>query len=180
MAAQCKIRKDLIKEKRKLIRDRSRSRARSQTRGTQKTMDGITYAERAKQNKKQGEADLLRIPVKDDNKDIMTIIMSAAVYSHYIEVIVPGSFQSTMDAIYKENGLNPAKFPPQTPTGNIKELYNRLPYLPPLLHWNLAWRNVPVGPCPRRPRGKGGDPPKGTKLPPETKELCVAPEPDEP
>ena len=126
LAAQCKIRKDQIKEKRKVIRDHSRSRARSQTRGTHETMDGITYAKRAKQNKKQGEAGLLRIPVTDDNKDIMTIIMSAVVYSHYMEAIVPGSFQSNMDAIYKANGLNPVKFPSQTPTGNIKELYNRL------------------------------------------------------
>ena len=54
LVAQCKIRKDIIKEKRKLIRDRSKSRARSQTRDTQETIDGITYAERAKQNKKQG------------------------------------------------------------------------------------------------------------------------------
>ena len=69
---------------------------------------------------------MLRIPVTDDNKDIMTIIMSAVVYSHYMEAIVPGSFQSNMDAIYKANGLNPVKFPSQTPTGNIKELYNRL------------------------------------------------------
>ena len=125
MAAQCKIRKDLIKEKRKVIRDHSKSRARSQTSGTQETMDAITYAKRAKQNKK-GEADLLRIPVTDDNKDIMTIIMSAVVYSHYMEAIVSGSFQNNMDAIYKANGLNPVKFPSQTPTGNIKELYNRL------------------------------------------------------
>ena len=126
LAAQCMIRKDLIKEKRKIIRDRSKSRARSQARGIQETMEGITYAERAQPNKKQGEADLLRIPVTDDNKDIMTIIMSAVVYSHYMEAIVPGSFQSNMDAIYKANGLNPVKFPSQTPTGNIKELYNRL------------------------------------------------------
>ena len=41
------IRKDLIKEKRKIIRDCSKSRARSQVRGTQETMEGITYAERA-------------------------------------------------------------------------------------------------------------------------------------
>ena len=126
LVAQCKIRNDIIKEKRKLIRDRSKSRARSQTRGTQETIDGITYAEIAKQNKKKWEADLLRKPVTDDNKDIMTIIMSAVVYSHYIEAIVPVSFQNNMDAIYKENGLNPVKFPSQTPTGNIKELYNRL------------------------------------------------------
>ena len=126
LAAQCKIRKDLIKEKRKVIRDRSKSRARSQTRGTQETMGGITYAERAKQNKKQGEVDLLRMPVTDDNKDIMTIIMSAVVYSHYMEAIVPGRFQINMDAIYKVNGLTPVKFPSKTPTGNIKELYNRL------------------------------------------------------
>ena len=56
----------------------------------------------------------------------MTIIMSAVVYSYDMEAIVPGSFQSNMDVIYKENGLNPVKFPSQTPTGNIKELYNRL------------------------------------------------------
>ena len=68
---------------------------------------------------------MLRIPVTDDNKDIMTIVMSAVVYSHYMEAIIPGSFQSNMN-IYKENGLNPVKFLSHTPTGNIKELCNRL------------------------------------------------------
>ena len=31
-----------------------------------------------------------------------------------------------MNIIYKENGLNPVRFPWHTPTWNIKELYNRL------------------------------------------------------
>ena len=53
----------------------------------------------------------------------MTIIMSAIVYSHYMETIIPGSFQSNMDLIYKENGLKPIKFPKHTPMGNFAEMY---------------------------------------------------------
>ena len=49
LAAQFKI----GKEKRKLISDRSKSRGRSQTRGLQETIKGVTYADRLKQNKKQ-------------------------------------------------------------------------------------------------------------------------------
>ena len=64
---------------------------------------------------------MLKMPATVENKDVMTIIMSAIiVYSHYTETVIPGSFQNNMNLIYKENGLNPVKFPSHTPTGNVK------------------------------------------------------------
>ena len=43
LAAQCKIRKDLIKKRRKEIRQRSRSRSRSQVRVDNRTTSDVTY-----------------------------------------------------------------------------------------------------------------------------------------
>ena len=123
LAAQCKIRKDLIKYKRKEIRDRSRDRSRSkgrnQTRAAER-VEGATYADRTKTDTERGPM------LMDENKDLITIIMSAIVYSHYMETIIPGSFQSKMDLIYKENGLKPIKFPKHTPMGNFADVYNNV------------------------------------------------------
>ena len=123
LAAQCKIRKDLIKLKQKEIRDRSRDRSRfkgrSQTRAAER-VEGATYADRVKAVTGRGPT------LTDENKDLMTIIMSAIVYSHYIETIIPGSFQSNMDLIYKENGLKPIKFPKHTLMGNFAEVYSNV------------------------------------------------------
>ena len=124
LAAQCKIRKDLIKGKRKEIRDRSRDRSRSrgrnQTRAAER-VEGATYADRVSAGTRSGP-----MMMTDENKDIMTIIMSAIVYSHYMETIIPGSFQSNMDLIYKENGLKPIKFPKHTPMGNFVDVYSNV------------------------------------------------------
>ena len=121
MAAQRMIRKDLIKHKQKEIRDRSRerlrSKGRSQTRAAGRA-EGATYADRAK-------ADTERGPMfGDQSNGLMTIIMSAIVYTRYMETIIPRSFQSNMDLIYKENGLKPIKFPKHTPMGNFAEVYS--------------------------------------------------------
>ena len=48
---------------------------------------------------------------KSETKVIITTIMPAIVYSHYVEAINPGSFQSNMNDIYKRNGLKPINFP---------------------------------------------------------------------
>ena len=48
---------------------------------------------------------------KSETKGIITTIMSAIVYSHYMEAINPGSFQNNMNDIYKCNGLKPINFP---------------------------------------------------------------------
>ena len=117
LAAQCKIRKDLIKHKRKEIRDRSRSKGRSQTHAAER-VEGVTYADITKADTKKGPL------LTDENKGLMTIIMLAIVYSHYMETIILGSFQSNMDLIYIENGLKPIKFPKHTPMGNFAEMYS--------------------------------------------------------
>ena len=44
-------------------------------------------------------------------KQMITTIMSAIVYSHYVEAIQPGSFQESMRDMYKCNGLKPVNFP---------------------------------------------------------------------
>ena len=48
---------------------------------------------------------------KQETKQIITTIMSAIVYSHYVEAIHPGSFQENMNEMYKCNGLKPVNFP---------------------------------------------------------------------
>ena len=48
---------------------------------------------------------------KDETKQIITTIMSAIVYLHYVEAIHPGSFQESMRDMYKCNGLKPVNFP---------------------------------------------------------------------
>ena len=41
---------------------------------------------------------------KEEKKNMLTIIMSAIVYSHYMEALVPGSFQENINDIYRLNG----------------------------------------------------------------------------
>ena len=53
---------------------------------------------------------------KDETKGMITTIMSAIVYSHYVEAIAPGTFQQNMSEIFKRNGLKPVNFP--TPPKN--------------------------------------------------------------
>ena len=47
-------------------------------------------------------------------RKMTTIILSAVIYSQYMETIEPGSFQRNMDSIYEENGLPRVKFPKVT------------------------------------------------------------------
>ena len=66
--------------------------------------------------------------LKAETKEIITTIMSAIVFSHYVEVIEPGSFQKTMTDMYKKNGLKAVNFP-TPPTNNVilqayREVFN--------------------------------------------------------
>ena len=65
---------------------------------------------------------------KTETKEMITIIMSAIVFSHYAEAIEPGSFQKTMTDMYKKNGLKPVNIP-TPPTNNVilqayREVFN--------------------------------------------------------
>ena len=56
-------------------------------------------------------------------KQMTTIIVLAIIYSQFMETIDPGSFQTNMNKIYKENGLKTVKFPKQTNVCGLKELF---------------------------------------------------------
>ena len=91
LAAQCPIRKGLIKDKRKTTRDRSKSRGRSATRAG--ITDGISYASKTGtnvQDKNKGEG--IDPKNKEELKELTTKILSAIIFSQYMESIVPGSF----------------------------------------------------------------------------------------
>ena len=116
LAAACKVCKDLIKEKSGEIRDQMRSQSNQQ--------QYATYANAATASKGNtamgGMGTGAGMPglTKTETKEMITTIMSAIVYSHYVEAIDPGSFQSNMTDIYKRNGLKPVNFPtpPMTDT----------------------------------------------------------------
>ena len=93
------MRKNLIKEKRKEIRERSRSRARSQSRDADartNIQEQTSYAERARGIKRTTG---VRLEPSKELKDMTTIILSAIIYSHYKESLIPGSFQRNMSEI---------------------------------------------------------------------------------
>ena len=126
LAAQCKVRKELIKTKRKEIRQRSRSRSRSQVRLVQPT-GGTTYAETLgggtrRPQQQQGE-ETINITSDPNMERLTTIIMSAVVYSTYMETINPGSFHENMDYMYEANGLQKVKFPKKIKVQGMRKLY---------------------------------------------------------
>ena len=47
--------------------------------------------------------------------------MSAIVYGHYMEALVPGSFQENVSEVYRLNRLKTVKFPPPTMTATSME-----------------------------------------------------------
>ena len=62
---------------------------------------------------------------KEELKELTTTILSAIIFSQYMESIVPGSFQKNMNKIYKLNGLKTVNFPTINVTG-MKEIYSSL------------------------------------------------------
>ena len=126
LAAQCKIRKDLIKKRRKEIRLRSRSRSRSQVRIDTRTTSDMTYLAAAKSGGPSQEQGRAVLSCEPEMKELTTIILTSIVYSQYRELLEPGSFQRNMDDMYKENGLQRVKFPKQTNIAGMKELYKEI------------------------------------------------------
>ena len=94
--------KNLIKQKSSEIRDKNRS----QTQQNQYQ----SYASAATTNNAginatrgggTGGGGGMPGLTKKETKDITTTIMSAIVYSHYVEAIAPGTFQKNMSEMYK-------------------------------------------------------------------------------
>ena len=126
LAARCKVRKDLIKKRRKEIRQRSRSGSRSQVRVDTRTTSDGTYLVAARSGVPSQEQGWAVLSCEPEMKELTTIILTSIVYSQYRELLEPGSFQRNMDIMYKENGLQRVKFPKQTNIAGMKELYKEI------------------------------------------------------
>ena len=107
LAATCKIRKDLIKKRSGEMRDQIRTQTRQQQFTSYADATSATKGSSAGSSVGGGVLGLS----KDETKQMVTTIMSAIVYSHYVEAIQPGSFQESMRDMYKCNGLKPVNFP---------------------------------------------------------------------
>ena len=103
----CKIRKDLIKKRSGAIRDQIRAQTHQQQFTSYADATSATKGNNAGRSMGGGVPGLS----KDETKQMITTKMSAIVYSHYVEVIQPGSFQESMRDMYKCNGLKPVDFP---------------------------------------------------------------------
>ena len=98
MAAACPIRKKLIKEKSKQIRDRVRSRSRSKP-------SSYSAAATNEHQPKTNRTHTVRDQTVNATKEITATILTAIVASHYVETLKRGSFQNTLDKIFEANGL---------------------------------------------------------------------------
>ena len=135
LAARCHVRKDLIK-RRKEVRERSKSRIRENSQGgrvygegDQGQYQGETYAGVAngnERNDKQGMQSQERIRVLAEVTDLTTTIMTAIIYSHIQEVLMPGSFQSNMDKMYEANGLTKVRFPADINIKGMEKIYGNM------------------------------------------------------
>ena len=104
LVAVCPKRKQIIKERSKQIRERSRSRSTMRA-------SGHTYAEAA--TAPTGVEIPLNRQSVEQTKKITTTILTAAVSSHYFESIKPGMFQKSVDRILQANGLPKVLIPIQ-------------------------------------------------------------------
>ena len=105
-AVACKVRKDLIKKRSEEIRTRAR---------TNKQLGSYAAATAANSNMTPNMTNPHNTSMpgltKDETKGMITTIMSAIVYSHYVEALTPGTFQQNMSEMFKRNGLKPVNFP---------------------------------------------------------------------
>ena len=65
---------------------------------------------------------------KFELKKIMTTILSAIAYSHYMEAQYPGTFQENMNKMYKKNNLHPVWFPDEVETKGVLKMFADVQY----------------------------------------------------
>ena len=106
MSAKCPVRRRLIKEKSKEIRERSRSRSRSRNRDQ-------TYAQAAGKQTKGKEQ-------TEEQRDEYVKVVSSITYAFMVEDILPGTFHDTIKEMYHLNNLPNVKFPAYIPSNKIQ------------------------------------------------------------
>ena len=108
-AARCPMRKKLIREKTKEIRERSRSRSRPRN-------QELTYAEAASNQNRQDKS---RKDTEGSNREDYIKITSSLQYAFKVNEILQGTFRETIKEMYHLNGLPQVKFPAYIPPGNV-------------------------------------------------------------
>ena len=92
-AAACKIRKDLIKQKSGEIREKNRSQSQHNQYESYAEATNANAGNDAKRGMGASVGGGLHGLTMKETKDIITTIMSAIVYTHYVEAKGPGSFK---------------------------------------------------------------------------------------
>ena len=122
MAASCKVRKDLIKERSREIRARSRSR--SQIRQNMQTTYASTAAGDSNNRQTQRQIDSVIGSVnKGETKEMITKLITSTAFTHYMEAITLGTFQKNIDEMFELNNLPKVNFPNSIVTEGIKDMY---------------------------------------------------------
>ena len=119
LAAACPIRKKLIKEKSKQIRDRARSRSRSKP-------SSYSAAATNEHQPKTNRTHTVRDQTVNTTKEITATILTAIVASHYVETLKRGSFQNTLDKIFEANGLPRVVIPIDEIINDVSDTMNDL------------------------------------------------------
>ena len=107
LAARCPVRRRLIKEKSKEMRDRTRSRSRAR----QEQQQQPTYAQAAGNNRQSQQTEQMGTINREDQVKVQSSIQ----YAYMVEGVLPGTFHATVAEMYHINGLPPVKFPAYIP-----------------------------------------------------------------
>ena len=98
LQAKCKIRKDLIKEGIKKIKQ-------NQQHNSNMSYAQVTANTRQQQQQNQQQQSVQENLITNLPQNAATTIMTALIAGHIQEAIRPGSFQRTVDQVYRLNGL---------------------------------------------------------------------------
>ena len=117
LASVCPVRKNLIKQRGKEMRERSRSRSRARQQ-TQQTYATMTTGQQQRQT-----TPILSMN-SEETKNLVTKIITSVAYSHYMEVFQPGTFQVNMNKMFDLNNIPRVNFPSDIITENVKDIYS--------------------------------------------------------
>ena len=118
MAAVCPIRKKLIKENSKIIRQRNRSQSRSASRQR-------TYAEAAATKQKSIQVEVQQPqPTVSLPGNFHAVITSAITFLLLMEAAQPWAFQRKIDEMHKLNNIPLVKFPKYIGTAGLLEAFS--------------------------------------------------------
>ena len=115
LAAACPKHKEIIKNKGKEMRERSRLRSRAR--------QAQTYAGATTSSVQQPQTPMLSNTYADEMKKLISKIITSITFAHYMEAFHPGSFQENIDKMFEINGIPKVNFPTDIVTTGIRELY---------------------------------------------------------